>query len=71
MFQAASEAWDRERATRAQTVRTVDIPTGRISTTDFDLNDEDAAFLRTSGEDSARRFFASQDTKEYLEEIQA
>jgi NTE family protein len=71
MFQAASEAWDRDRADRAQTVRTVDIPTGRISTTDFDLSDEDAAFLRTSGEDSARRFFASQDTKDYLEEIQA
>jgi NTE family protein len=71
MFQAASEAWDRDRATRAQTVRTVDIPTGRISTTDFDLSDEDAAFLRTSGEESARRFFASQDTKKYLEEIRA
>jgi NTE family protein len=66
MFQAASEAWDRERAARAQTVRTVDIPTGRISTTDFDLSDEDAAFLRASGEESARRFFASEIARDYL-----
>ena len=71
MFQAASEAWDRDRVARAQAVRTVDIPTGRISTTDFGLSDEDAAFLRRSGEESARRFFATQDTREYLEEIRA
>ena len=66
MFQAASEAWDRERAAHAQTVRTVDIPTGRISTTDFNLSDEDAAFLRASGEESARRFYESRDTRAYL-----
>jgi NTE family protein len=66
MFQAASEAWDRDRAARAQTVRTVDIPTGRISTTDFNLSDDDAAFLRASGEESAQRFFASPSTQEYL-----
>jgi NTE family protein len=66
MFQAASEAWDRDRAEEAQAARTVDIPTGRIRTTDFGLSDEDAKFLRRSGDESARRFFASEGTREYL-----
>ena len=66
MFQAASEAWDRDRAQHAQTVRTVDIPTGTISTTDFSLSDDAAAFLRQSGDASARRFFASRETRAYL-----
>jgi NTE family protein len=66
MFQAASEAWDRDRAAKAQAARTVDIPTGSISTTDFGLSDEDAAFLRRSGEDSARAFFSSETIREYL-----
>jgi NTE family protein len=69
MFQAASEAWDRDRAAKVQAARTVDIPTGRISTTDFGLSDDDAAFLRTSGEDSAHRFFASDETREYLRQF--
>jgi len=66
MFQAASEAWDRDRAEKMQAARTVDIPTGDISTTDFGLSDQKAAFLRSSGEDSAREFFASADTGDYL-----
>lgn len=66
MFQAASEAWDRDRAAHAQTVRTIDIPTGTISTTDFNLSDDAAAFLRESGAESARRFFASRETRAYL-----
>jgi NTE family protein len=66
MFHAASEAWDRDRAAHAQAVRTVDIPTGRISTTDFNLSTDDAEFLRHSGEVSARSFFDSASTAEYL-----
>lgn len=67
MFLAATEAWDRGAVARAQSVRIVDIPTGRISTLNFALSGEDAAFLRWSGEESARRFFASPAAGEYLE----
>jgi NTE family protein len=69
MFQAASEAWDRDRAEKTQAARTADIPTGRIRTTDFGLSDEAAAFLRRSGEDSARRFFRSENTTQYLRQF--
>lgn len=71
MFQAASEAWDRDHAEDAHAVRTVDIPTGTISTTDFGLSDANAEFLRKSGEDSARRFFDSRTTQEYLARFRA
>jgi len=67
MFAAATEAWDRDRASRTQTVRTVDIPTGAVSTTDFNLSDEAARGLRERGEASARRFFSQESTARYLE----
>lgn len=67
MFQAATEAWDRDQVARTQAVRTIGIPTGSISTTDFGLTKQQAEELRLSGERSARDFFASSETAQYLE----
>lgn len=71
MFSAATEAWDRDRAARTQAVRTIDIPTGDVGTTDFDLADEAVAFLRDSGADSAARFMALPATVAYLKQFDA
>lgn len=69
MFQAATEAWDRDQVARTQAVRTIGIPTGRISTTDFGLTKEQAQKLRESGARSARAFFGSEETARYLEQF--
>jgi NTE family protein len=67
MFQAATQAWDREQLGRATAVRTVSIPTGAIGTTQFDLSDEDARFLYESGMRRTADFFRSDETRAYLE----
>ncbi len=69
MFQAATEAWDRDQVARLQMVRTVGIPTGRIGTTDFGLKPEQAERLRASGEKSAQVFFTSEETSRYLDQF--
>lgn len=59
MFFAATEAWDR-RMSRMSEVRTVSIPTGAVSTLNFELTDEERDFLYDSGHTTAREFFRTQ-----------
>jgi NTE family protein len=66
MFSAAAEAWDRGSVARAQSVRTVDIPTGSISTLDFNLSSEKAQQLRDAGARRAREIFGGPDIAAYL-----
>jgi NTE family protein len=49
MFEAATEAWDRENVAQAESVRTIDIPTGSISTLDLNLEEHEAEQLRDAG----------------------
>jgi hypothetical protein len=65
MFEAATEAWDRENVAQAQSVRTIDIPTGAISTLDFDLSPQQAQQLRDAAADRARDVFAGPDVAAY------
>ncbi len=67
MFQAATQAWDREQLGRSTAVRTVSIPTGTIGTTKFDLSDAEATFLYESGRKRAAAFFDADETRAYLE----
>jgi NTE family protein len=66
MFEAATEAWDRENVAQAQSVRTIDIPTGSISTLDFKLSPNDAKHLRDAAADRAREVFAGPEVAAYL-----
>jgi NTE family protein len=66
MFEAATEAWDRENVTQAQSVRTIDIPTGSISTLDFGLSPQDAQQLRDVAARRASEVFAGPDVAAYL-----
>lgn len=66
MFQAATQAWDREQLGRSTAVRTVSIPTGTIGTTKFDLTDDEARFLYDSGQRRTAAFFADDETRAYL-----
>ena len=66
MFQAATEAWDRELMSRSVTARTVSIPTHDVATTDFSLSRERSDALFRWGYESTQRFFASDDVQTYL-----
>jgi NTE family protein len=67
MFQAATEAWDRDQLERSTAARTVSIPTGRVGTTQFSLSKDEAEQLYRSGLERAGAFFGSDETRAYLE----
>lgn len=64
MFFAATEAWDRRKMSEMTRVRTVNIPTGAVSTLDFQLSRENRDLLFGNGKAAAEHFFATQ--TEYL-----
>ena len=66
MFSAATEAWDRENMAHTVSARTVSIPTHAISTTDFNLTQDDAQSLYGWGNDAATAFFNDPAQKSYL-----
>ena len=66
MFSAATEAWDRENMAHTVSARTVSIPTHAISTTDFNLTQENAQSLYGWGKDAATAFFNDPAQKSYL-----
>ena len=66
MFSAATEAWDRENMAHTVSARTVSIPTHAISTTDFNLTQENAQSLYGWGKDAASAFFNDPAQKSYL-----
>jgi NTE family protein len=66
MFSAATEAWDRENMAHTVSARTVSIPTHEVSTTDFNLTQENAQALYGWGEDAATAFFQDPAQKSYL-----
>jgi NTE family protein len=66
MFSAATEAWDRENMAHTVSARTVSIPTHAISTTDFNLTQENAQSLYGWGKDAASAFFNDPSQKSYL-----
>ena len=59
MLHATMSAWD-ERLERSSAVRTVSIPTGSVSTLDFNLSDSDRDALYHGGHDVARDFFRAE-----------
>ena len=70
MFAAATGAWDERNVTETASVRTVNIPTFDVATTDFNLSRADADRLYESGLKSANQFFARETTRKYLEQFQ-
>jgi NTE family protein len=70
MFFAAMEAWDREQLGRTTSARTVSIPTQAVKTTNFDLTKKEADDLYSWGYDETVAFFASPDTRTYVEAIE-
>ena len=66
MFSAATEAWDRHNLAHTVSARTVSIPTHAISTTDFNLSQENAQALYGWGKDAASAFFQDPAQKTYL-----
>src|SRR5205814_10658594 len=67
MFEAATGAWDARQLSDDTSARSVSIPTGTISTTDFGLTQQQADWLFENGRRRAQEFFASSDTQHYLE----
>jgi NTE family protein len=67
MFEAATGAWDARQLSDDTSARSVSIPTGTISTTDFGLTQLQADGLFESGRRRTQEFFASSDTQRYLE----
>jgi NTE family protein len=66
MFSAATEAWDRENMAHTVSARTVSIPTHSVSTTNFNLTQEEAQSLYGWGKDAATAFFNDPAQKSYL-----
>jgi NTE family protein len=66
MFSAATQAWDTRHVAGSTSVRTINIGTRRISTTDFGLTKQEANALYGWGHDAAMSFFARESTREYL-----
>lgn len=69
MFQTMLRAHDQRHVDKHARIRTVFIPTGRVTTTQFDLSAEDRDMLFRSGQDTARRFLAGWDYVKYVKEF--
>lgn len=70
MFAAATGAWDERNVTETASVRTVNIPTFDVVTTNFKLSGAVGDRLYKSGLKSANQFFARETTRKYLEQFQ-
>lgn len=69
MFQTMLKAHDQRHVDKHARKRTIFIPTGKVTTTQFDLNGEDRDMLFRSGQRTARKFLAGWDYMKYLEEF--
>lgn len=69
MFAAATGAWDERQVVEAASIRTINIPTFDVATTDFDLSPENGTRLYESGVNSTRQFFLRERTREYLQQF--
>ncbi|MEV5025680.1 patatin-like phospholipase family protein [Paenibacillus sp. LPE1-1-1.1] len=68
MFQTMLKAHDQRHVDKHAKKRTVFIPTGRVSATQFDLNAEDRDSLFQSGQDAALKFLSGWDSEQYIKE---
>jgi len=66
MFKTMLKAHDQRHADSSSESRTIFIPTGHVTTTQFDLKDEDRNFLFRSGQEAAARFLKDWDMCQYL-----
>jgi NTE family protein len=69
MFAAATGAWDQQTVTEATSIRTINIPTFDVATTDFNLSPTDGDKLYRSGMTSTEQFFKRESTREYLKQF--
>lgn len=69
MFQTMLRAHDQRHVDKHARKRTVFIPTGRVTTTQFSLNAEDRDMLFQSGQHTARKFLAGWDYEKYVKEF--
>jgi NTE family protein len=69
IFQAATGAWDERHIVQTASVRTINIPTFDVETTDFNLSKENGKRLFDSGYKSTKQFFARDRTRAYLKQF--
>ncbi|WP_042214141.1 patatin-like phospholipase family protein [Paenibacillus borealis] len=65
MFKTMLQAHDQRHVDKHAEVRTVFIPTGKVTTTKFELTEEDKHFLLTSGHTAADKFLETWDFEAY------
>ncbi|SDH47343.1 patatin-like phospholipase family protein [Alteribacillus bidgolensis] len=65
IFKTMMQAHDLRYINEETKERTIQIPTGNITSTDFDLTDEDITFLYQSGYVSAKKFLSNWDFEEH------
>lgn len=68
MFQTMLKAHDQRHADSHAEKRTIFIPTGRVTTTQFNLSKEDRDFLYQSGRQAALKFLTRWDHDQYLKD---
>ena len=68
MFQTMLKAHDQRHVDSHSERRTVFIPTGKVSATQFGLSAEDRDMLFHSGQNAARKFLAGWDSEQYIKE---
>lgn len=68
MFQTMLKAHDQRHVDKHAKKRTVFIPTGRVTATQFDLSAEDRDSLFRSGQDAALKFLSGWDSEQYIKE---
>ncbi|WP_419872312.1 patatin-like phospholipase family protein [Candidatus Pristimantibacillus sp. PTI5] len=66
MFQTMLKAHDQRHVDKHAKKRTVFIPTGRVTATQFDLSAEDRDSLFQSGQDAALKFLSGWDSEQYI-----
>jgi NTE family protein len=69
MISAATGAWDERHIVQTASVRTINIPTFEIGTTDFNLSRENGKRLYDSGYKSTKQFLARDRTRAYLKQF--
>lgn len=65
IFNTTQQAWDARFVSHSTRVRTVAVDAGNVSTTQFDLSEDDQKMLLTNGRDAAKRFLDRFDLNEY------
>jgi NTE family protein len=71
MISAATGAWDERHIVQTASVRTINIPTFDVATTDFNLSKENGKRLYDSGHNSTKQFLARDRTRAYLKQFEA